>query len=131
MERRIEALNSFGRGWVGYFCLADTPRPFEDLDKWTRRRLRQVRWKEWKRYQTRLRNLRKLGIPEQSAREWAGTRKGYWRTAGSAPLQRALPNAYWHAHGLHGLTDTYHRLRDATRTARCGPARLVVWEGPG
>lgn len=85
-----------------------------------------MRWKEWKRYQTRLRNLRKLGI-----REWAGTRKGYWRTAGSAPLQRALPNAYWHAHGLHGLTDTYHRLRDATRTARCGPARLVVWEGPG
>jgi RNA-directed DNA polymerase len=25
----------------------------------------------------------------------------------------------------------YRRLRDATRTAGCGPARPVVWEGPG
>ena len=38
----------------------------------------------------RLRNLRALGIPERSAREWAGSRKGYWRIAGSAPLQRSL-----------------------------------------
>jgi hypothetical protein len=25
----------------------------------------------------------------------------------------------------------YRRLRGATRTAGCGPARPVVWEGPG
>ena len=72
------------------------PPPFEDLDEWPRRRLRQVRWKEWKRPQTRYRNLRALGIPEHDARSWAASRKGYWRIAGSRPLQRALPNAYWH-----------------------------------
>ena len=44
--------------------LADTPSPFRELDKWLRRRLRQVRWKEWKRVRTKLRTLRAAGIPE-------------------------------------------------------------------
>ena len=131
MGRRIRELNRFTVGWTAYFALADTPRPFEDLDEWLRRRLRQVRWKEWKRYRTRRRNLRALGIPERPAREWAGSRKGYWRIAGSAPLQRALPKVYWRELGLQGFTDPYRRLRDAERAARCGPACLVAWEGPG
>jgi len=131
MERRIQAINRFTVGWTAYFAYADTPRPFADLDEWLRRRLRQVRWKEWKRYQTRRRNLRALGIPERTAREWAGSRKGYWRIAGSVVLHRALPNAYWNQLGLAGFSDPYRRFRDAKRTAWCGPACQVVWEGPG
>jgi Group II intron, maturase-specific domain len=65
-----------------YFCFADTVSLFEGLDKWLRRRLRQVRWKEWKRPQTRYRNRRALGIPERDARSWAASQKGYWRIAG-------------------------------------------------
>jgi RNA-directed DNA polymerase len=131
MERRVRELNRFTVGWTAYFAYADTPRPVEDLDEWLRRRLRQVRWKEWKRYQTRRRNLRALGIPERAARQWAASRKGYWRIAGSAVLNRALPNAYWNQLGLAGFNDPYRRFRDAMRTAGCGPARPVVWEGPG
>jgi RNA-directed DNA polymerase len=131
MERRIREVNRFTVGWTAYFSLADTPRPLSDLDEWLRRRLRQVRWKEWKRVRAKRRNLRVLGIPEEKAHEWANTRKGYWRIAGSAPLQRALPNAYWRDLGLRGFTDPYRRFRDATRTAGCGPACPVVWEGPG
>jgi RNA-directed DNA polymerase len=131
MDRRIRELNRFTVGWTNYFALADTPRPFEDLDEWLRRRLRQARWKEWPRYQTRLRNLRALGIPDHAARQWAGTRRGSWRIAGSPILTRALPNAYWANHGLRGFNDPYRRLRDATRTAGCGPACPVVWGEPG
>jgi group II intron reverse transcriptase/maturase len=131
MGRRIQAINRFTVGWTAYFAYADTPSPFADLDEWLRRRLRQVRWKEWKRYRTRRRNLRALGIPERAAREWAGSRKGYWRIAGSAVLNRALPNAYWNKLGLAGFSDPYRRFRDAMRTAGCGPACPVVWEGPG
>jgi RNA-directed DNA polymerase len=65
MERRIRELNRFTVGWTAYFSLADTPRPLSDLDAWLRRRLRQVRRKEWKRYRTKRRNLRALGIPER------------------------------------------------------------------
>ena len=131
MERRITQINRFTVGWTAYFHVADTPRPFEDLDEWLRRRLRQIRWKQWKRYRTRRRELRAAGIRERSAREWAGSRKGYWRIAGSAVLQRALPNAYWAELGLQGFTLPYRRFRVTTRTAGCGPARPVVWEGPG
>ncbi len=56
-----------------------------------------------------------------------GSRKGYWRIAGSAPLQRALPNSYWADLGLQGFSDPYRRFRDAMRTAGCGPACPVVW----
>ena len=77
------------------------------------RRLRQVRWKEWKRPQTRYRNLRALGISERDARSWAASQKGYWRVAGSWPLQTDLPNAYWHkTMGLKGFTDPYQRFRE-------------------
>jgi len=131
MERRIEEINRFTVGWTAYYRLADTPSPFEDLDQWLRRRLRQVRWKEWKRPRTRRRNLRALDINELNARQWASSRKGYWRIAGSWVLCYALPNAYWADLGLKGFTEPYRRFRDAERTAGCGPARPVVWGAPG
>jgi RNA-directed DNA polymerase len=113
MGRRIKEINRFTVGWTAYFALADTSLTFETLDKWLRRRLRQVRWKEWKRPQTRYRNLRALGIPDRDARSWAASQKGYWRIAGSWPLQRALPNAYWHkTMGLKGFADPYRRFRE-------------------
>ena len=113
MERRIKEINRFTVGWTAYFCFADTFLPFDKLDKWLRRRLRQVRWKEWKRSPTRYRNLRALGISDRDARSWAASQKGYWRIAGSWPLQRALPNAYWHKSlGLKGFLDPYRRFRE-------------------
>ena len=113
MERRVKEINRFTVGWTAYFAFADTFLPFEKLDKWLRRRLRQVRWKEWKRPQTRYRNLRALGIPDRDARSWAASQKGYWRVAGSWPLQTALPNAYWHkTTGLKGFLDPYRRFRE-------------------
>jgi RNA-directed DNA polymerase len=131
MERRIDAINRFTVGWTAYFQLADTPSVLEELDEWLRRRLRQVRWKEWKRPSGRRRNLIALRAPPGKAYEWSYTRKGYWRTAGSPLLQRTLTNGYWTSQGLQGFTIPYRRFRDAERTARCGPARRVVWEGPG
>ncbi len=113
IERRITEINRFTVGWTPYFALADTPYPFEQLDEWLRRRLRQVRWKEWKRPRTRRRNLRALDINELNARQSASSRKGYWRIAGSWVLCYALPNAYWANLGLQGFADPYRRFRAA------------------
>ena len=131
MPVRLALLNRFIGGWSAYFALAETPSVFAELDEWLRRRLRQVRWKEWKRYAARRRNLRALGIPDWQARQWAASRKGYWRLSGSPVLQRALPIRYWTDLGLVGLGDRTRRLREHWRTAGCGPARPVVWEGAG
>lgn len=99
MEYRIMRLNQYVRGWMGYFRLADTPRKFRELDEWFRRRMRQLRWKEWKRPRTRVARLRALGIRADLARKWGMTGRGYWRIAGSPILTRALPNQYWEAQG--------------------------------
>jgi len=111
MPERIVLLNRFISGWCAYSALADTPSLFEEADQWLRRRLRQIRWKEWKRTSARKRNLEALGIPPLMARRWAGSSKGCWRLAGSPPLQRALPHAYWDDLGLRGFAPSYNRLR--------------------
>ena len=113
MEERIRAINSYLGGWVSYFALAETPSPFKELDQWLRRRLRMCLWKQWKRTRTRVRELRALGLPERDVWEAAGSRKGYWRLAGSPPLQKALNIAYWDAQGLLRLSERYHAVRQA------------------
>ncbi|GHD35776.1 group II intron reverse transcriptase/maturase [Nocardiopsis kunsanensis] len=113
MEYRLDRLNRFITGWMGYFRLADAKRLFRDLDEWLRRRLRQIRWKEWKRPATRRTMLRKLGIPDFKAREWSSSGKGYWRIANSWILARSLPNAYWDDLGLRSLSQVYRRFSQA------------------
>ena len=110
MEFRIGKLNRFTTGWMAYFRLADSERVFRDLHGWLRRRLRQVRWKEWKSTAAKRHNLRIRGISESNARKWAGSSKGYWRVAGSKVLQVSLPNAYWNRLGLKTLSQTWQRL---------------------
>lgn len=113
MHERIAAINRYVVGWMGYFRLADTPKVFKELDKWFHRRMRQIRWKEWKRPATRRVNLRKLGASAQTAYEWSYSSKGYWRIAGSPVLQRTLTNSYWSDQGLKLLRPTWQRLRSA------------------
>lgn len=100
MGYRIMRCNQYIRGWMGYFRLADTPRKFRDFDEWFRRRMRQIRWKEWKRGRTRVANLRALGIRADLAWQWGMSSRGYWRIARSPVLHRALPTSYWEGLGL-------------------------------
>jgi len=110
MEHRIQVLNKYVTGWVGYYSLAETPSIFVGLDEWLRRRLRMVLWKQWKRAAARFHELHRLGVPKKTARMTAGTSKGPWRAAGSPPVQQALNNAYWRGQGLVSLSERYQQL---------------------
>ena len=68
MDRRIHAINRFTVGWTAYYQLAEGERPFSDLDEWLRRRLRQIRWKEWKRPPSRGATYVLSGCPNEQAR---------------------------------------------------------------
>ncbi|WP_254893639.1 group II intron reverse transcriptase/maturase [Mycobacterium malmoense] len=126
MGYRIMRLNQYVRGWMGYFRLAQTPRKFRDLDEWYRRRMRQIRWKEWKRGRTRATNLRKLGIRADLAWQWGNSSRGYWRVAGSPILSRALPNVYWEGLGLTFFHQAWTRFQRPSEPPYARPARTVV-----
>ena len=113
MAERIKQLNQYLGGWMGYYALSEVPSLFQELDEWLRRRLRMCQWKQWKRTRTRVRELRALGLKELDVWGAAGSRKSYWRTAGSPPLHKALGNAYWQARGLVALADRYQKVRNA------------------
>jgi RNA-directed DNA polymerase len=51
MEQRVQELSAYLRGWRGYFGFCQTPSVLARLDKWLRRRLRSVIWKQWKRWE--------------------------------------------------------------------------------
>ena len=89
-DRRKEALSQYIKGWVQYFKLADMKELLLSVDKWYRRRLRMVIWKQWKRTKTKIANLVKLGVKKNKAYEWANTRKGYWHIAGSYILDTTI-----------------------------------------
>jgi group II intron reverse transcriptase/maturase len=112
MAERIERLNAYLGGWMGYFALAEAPSIFKNLEGWMRRRLRMCLWKQWKRVRTRYRELRALGLPEWVVHEFANARKGPWRMA-HGPMNRALGNSYWQSQGLMSLTERYSYLRQA------------------
>lgn len=111
MERSIERLNRYLVGWLGYYQLAETPTIFRNMDSWIRRRLRMIRWKEWKKIKTKQTNLIKLGIDKWQAWEWANSRKAYWRTSNSPILHRTLGNKYWQSLGLKSLLNRYQTMR--------------------
>ncbi len=107
VENRRAKLNYIIRGWVNYFKLADMKKLMETLDQWLRRRLRMVTWKRWKKARTRYANLKKAGIPDWQAWQWAYTRLGYWRVAGSWILTRAMPNEVFKKAGYLSLKELY------------------------
>lgn len=98
-------------------ALADTRSVFAALDPWTRRRLRQVYWRQWKKPKTKARKLRSLGIPASEAYKTANTRKGASRISETGTLHNALTKAHFKEIGLSGFGETYGEVRAVWRTA--------------
>ena len=103
IERMIEELRGYLIGWRGYFGFCETPSILKELEGWTRRRLRSVIWKQWKRGPVRFKELRSRGIGIALAAKTAGSAHGPWRLSNSPALARALPNAFFNSLGLSSL----------------------------
>jgi RNA-directed DNA polymerase len=102
----VEELSVYLTGWCGYFGFCETPSVLRDLDQWTRRRLRAVTWKQWKRGTTRFAELRRRGVGRDLAARTAGSPHGPWRLSNSPALTIALPNAFLASLGLASLAIT-------------------------
>lgn len=110
MEQRMIKLRRCIIGWLNYFGIADISKLTKELDEWTRRRIRMCFWKQWKRIKTKHDNLRKLGVKDGKAWEYANTRKSYWRIANSPILSTTLTNSYLENIGYTSIFKRYKQI---------------------
>jgi RNA-directed DNA polymerase len=79
------------RGWANYFSIS-VKNVFENLDRWIRRKIRGILWRQWKKPATRCKKLIVLGIKEAIAKTCAYSSKGPWRMAKTQGMHKALSN---------------------------------------
>jgi hypothetical protein len=124
IEQVCKRLGEYLRGWKEYFRLADTPRIFDNLDRWIRRRLRVLHLKHWGQQSTVYRELRARGMSKDAAMVVAVNCRRWWMNSGrmhSRGTSQSLLRPARRAPTGHATS--------TSRTARCGPACRVVWQG--
>ncbi len=125
-DERVSELKSLCFGWIGYFRYANIRTRLIGLDRLLGSRLRYCIWNKakrimnpiknknrvnnsWKRIRTRIRNLKKLGLPEWLALKWGFTRRGGWHVVQSPILQTTLTNARLQKRGFVPSASIYER----------------------
>jgi RNA-directed DNA polymerase len=103
----IEEMKRLLVGWSNYFKLAEVKAAFERLDEWIRRKLRCIRWRQWKRVCTRAKNLIKQGIPKEKAWKAATNGRGPWWNSGAHHMNHAFPKVYFDRLGLVSLLNRH------------------------
>jgi RNA-directed DNA polymerase len=105
IQKTIEELASYMRGWRSYFGFCETPVVLEYLTRWVRLRLRAALWRQWKTPRRRRAALLALGVRPRLASNTAGSGRGPWYLAKSKALSVGLSNAYFKSLGLPTLID--------------------------
>jgi len=114
IRRVVEEVNTFTRGWVGYFRLADVAQDFKTLDQWLRRRLRKILWEQWKTPRNRYRKLVQLGVEAERAKKATATGRGAWWNAGASHMHAGVTNAQLAEWGLLTLLTMLRTLQGPT-----------------
>lgn len=103
----VQELRRYTTGWLGYYAIADMRNKMQEMNQWIRRRLRMYLWKQWKKTSARFENLKRLGLDKGQAWQYANTRRGYWRIAGSPILQQTLTDKYLGSLGYMNIAKKY------------------------
>lgn len=126
LGRVIQQLGPVLIGWLEYFRLAEVGACFEELDKWLRRKLRCILWRQWKRPRTRAKELIRRGLDRERAFASAYNGRGPWWNAGARHMNTAVPTRFLTQLGLPSLLQNHRRLQSLARTAVYGTVRTVV-----
>jgi RNA-directed DNA polymerase len=99
IEQVIKELNPVLRGWMNYYRIANIKMLVRDLMRWTRRRLRMIRMKQWKSYKKMHKEMRKLGIKGNGKKMDVAR----WKNSGTHIIHQIMPNRYFEELGLIDL----------------------------
>ena len=110
LSKVIGEVTPFLRGWVAYFRLSQVRNVFEELDKWIRRRLRLILWRQWKKPRTRAGKMIRLGIERGRALSSSSNGHGPWWNAGASHMNAAITAKWLNQRGLTSLLAEHQRL---------------------
>lgn len=111
MAYRLERINQYLRGWMGYFGISQLYGPVPELDGWLRRRIRMCYWKQWRRPRTRIQHLLALGTDKRQAILTGISRKGYWRLSKTLATHTGMTNEWLAKHGLLSIRDLWMKAQ--------------------
>jgi RNA-directed DNA polymerase len=94
MAQVAEQMRKYLPGWKAYFCLAQTPKVFKNLDSWIRHRLRAIQLYQWRSSANICRELCRLGSPRPLALMVASGAGSWWRCS-DADVKRILTVRYF------------------------------------
>jgi RNA-directed DNA polymerase len=110
IQRTIEDINLFVRGWFGYFRKCEVKQQLESLDEWLRHHLRSILWRQWKTPRNRARMLQRYGTRPDKAKRATSNGRGPWWNACAPHMHAAITNATLFEWGLLSLLKMYEEL---------------------
>lgn len=111
MANTVKELTKKLRGFGAYFRLAEVKGALEEVDQWVRRKLRAIKWRQWKRPRSRAREMMRRGLDKERAWKSANNGHGPWWNAGASHMNQAFPLKYFESLGLVSLLDTVKRFQ--------------------
>ena len=97
-------------GWLNYYGIAEMKNRIEELNKWLYHRIRMCIWKQWKKPRTKVKNLRKMGVPEALAWQAGNSRRGYWFTTQTVAVNMAMTKERLISSGFYDLAIAYQSV---------------------
>ncbi len=127
MYQIIHDLNTYLRGWVGYYHVQEFRKVFRELDACTRSRLRSMQRKKWKKPKKFQRMMIRTGYPvDEARRTWI--KMHTWQSVMRRPVRFVLNLQWFRRQGLLFLDDfTSQTLKlEFARSSKSGlPAGML------
>ena len=106
----LEKLTKYARGWMNYYGVASMKNRIDEVNGWLYHRIRMCIWKQWKRPRTKIRNLRKMGVPFDLAYQAGNSRRGYWFITHTVAVNMAMTKERLIRSGFFDLATAYQSV---------------------
>ena len=110
IKPNLEKIKVYARGWLNYYGIASMKDNIEDINGWLYHRIRMCIWKQWKKPRIKVRNLIKMGVPEDLAWQTGNSLRGHWFTTHTVTVNMPMTKERLISSGFYDLATTYQSV---------------------